>query len=214
MDQVREEKICLTDVKKMGFTPKMIDELLPAPELKPNPRYSKAAPMKVWKLSVVKEVMGTPEYIAANAKRLKRSAASSKGVQTKTDKLLAEAKDQSEHVHVKAVDLETLRHNTLREKKDWYDEQNFLRERYNRNDVYTADEGTVKRWMVNYIRHHLTEYDDEFPELDGRTGRGKAYLYYFDTVMEKIAEAYPELKDECERQIRCKREPFGYLWIG
>ena len=42
-----QEKITLTQVKAMGFNDKLIRELLPEPELKINPRYKRAAPMKL-----------------------------------------------------------------------------------------------------------------------------------------------------------------------
>ena len=64
-----------------------------------------------------------------------------------------------------------------------------------------ADRDTVRRWMVNYIRHNLTRYDEFLYEARGRTGIRFAYPEYRCAVLEEIARVYPELQEECKRQI-------------
>ena len=74
--------------------------------------------------------------------------------------------------------------------------------------VNDSDEKTITRWMVNYIRHELTDYnlEVEVADMQNTVGRLDAFLAYEEAVYSNIASVYPELKDECERQFAEKRE--------
>ena len=82
-----KEKITLSTVKSMGFTDKLVKELLPAPELKANPHYTSGPKMKLWDLDTVKAAMDTEQFQKTSAAREKRKAAAQKAVATKTQKL-------------------------------------------------------------------------------------------------------------------------------
>lgn len=58
-----------------------------------------------------------------------------------------------------------------------------------------ADSRTKQRWTVNYVRHMLTNYDRLLLCVPDE---GKAGLKVM--VLDEIAETYPFLKEECERQ--------------
>ena len=195
------DRITLTTVKGMGFTDKLIRDLLPEPELKQNPHYKCASPMKLWEKSVVEKAMQTEIFINAQAQRQKRKESAQKAVKTKTDNLIAQILKDIENISVKRLNMGDLHKRTLEAKQDYYDWRYY--DTYY-HDAYEADEETQDRWMVNYIRHNLTSYDEELWNMSGKTGKGKAYLIYFEAVLHKIAEIYPELKDECESQIERK----------
>ena len=197
----RVEKICKATIKEMGFTEKMIRDLLPEPELKQNPQYKHAAPMKLWVKSEVESIMKTDAYKAAAEKAARRKASAAKAVATKTDTLMAEMAKKIEQISVRRISIEELVDTTLRCKQAWYDWHGNWDEYRTVDD---ADEETVMRWMVNYVRHNLTDYDHDLFETSGKVGKYAVYLPYFKAVMEKIAETYPELKDECEDQVRKK----------
>ena len=55
--------------------------------------------------------------------------------------------------------------------------------------------------MVNYVKYKMTYYDGELLEIAEKTKNYEAYTLLLRTILLKIAEAYPELKDECMRQI-------------
>mgnify|MGYP003321335147 CR=1 FL=1 len=56
--------------------------------------------------------------------------------------------------------------------------------------------------MVNNIRHNYSNYD-ETTRLVNRINRSdNDYNQYKNCVLNKIADAYPFLKKECERQKR------------
>jgi hypothetical protein len=52
----------------------------------------------------------------------------------------------------------------------------------------------LARITVNYIRHELSEYDQDLMGLWGRVGKGEAYLRLNKKSYAAIAAQYPELK--------------------
>ncbi len=60
--QHNETMIMLTDLKHMGFSEKLIDELLPAPELKVNPRRPGGPRMRLWHEDDVRGAMKSDAY--------------------------------------------------------------------------------------------------------------------------------------------------------
>lgn len=199
--QPRVPKLTQAGLKDLGWTKTMIETLLPEPELKDNPHYKCAAPMKLWTVEVVEAVMETPEYAAAAALAAKRKAAAKKADETKTANAVALAVSLAEKITVKVIPVESLRSRTLAAKQAWYDSHDY----YDfPREAYGADEATMARWMVNYIRHNLTEYDRTlYDHLNIRTQKG--WLIYTEikrATLEKIAQAYPTLADEANYQAQ------------
>ena len=73
--------------------------------------------------------------------------------------------------------------------------------------VEHTEPGALARWKVNYLRHGLTRYDELLDGLYASTGRAVAEELLRRKVYAAIAEAYPDLARECERQLR--EEEFG-----
>ena len=189
----------------MGFNKKLIASLLPDPILKPNPHYKRASKMKLWSEADVMAAMQTQEFADEQIKIQKRRASAAKAVQTKTEKTVQLAERNISEISVQRIDIDKLRQKTLDTKQNWYDFQANLRWDWDRYyTAYEADEETVERWMVNYIRHRLTKYEDTLDSYTGKTGKQDAYMLYSTAVLEKIAEVYPELADECKRQAEAK----------
>ncbi|MFD0633186.1 hypothetical protein ACFQ9X_17975 [Catenulispora yoronensis] len=68
------------------------------------------------------------------------------------------------------------------------------------------DPRTLNRWKVNYLRQQLARYDPMIEGLFGRVGRADAEQSLRRRVFEAIVKTYPELQDECQRQLRvCER---------
>ena len=66
------EKICLSTVKSRGWTPALIDELLPEPELVRNPHYRSASEMKLWNLDDVIKAEENEKFKEFYAKKMAR----------------------------------------------------------------------------------------------------------------------------------------------
>lgn len=77
-----------------------------------------------------------------------------------------------------------------------YDDD-FYREPASRN----SSELFLERVTVNYIRHVLTSYDSKLFAQKGKVGGGDAVPIIRRRVFEEIALAYPQLADECDRQM-------------
>lgn len=197
---MHEKKLTKTEVKNLGFSETLIKNLLPEPEEKPNPYSKRAAKMCLWREEDVKAAMSDKRFTDYQEIRVKRQAASKKAVMTKTQRLVDTYVEIANKITITVRPLSEIREEALKAKESWYESNN----RYY-DDVCYADEYTVNRWMVNYIRHHLTHYDEHLYDLKGKTGKDSAYKDFVVIILEKIAEAYPALKDECDNQILFKQ---------
>lgn len=198
-EKTNESLISQTTILSMGFTKSMIDKLLPAPILKQNPRYKSAAPMKLWKEADVLAVMETAAFQAAAAKAAQRKQAAAKAVDTKRKNAEVLADDLIASIHVQRIELPELEKLALASQQRWYDFRG-------RGEIEFPSRETVDRWIVNYIRHKLCEYDDSLYTLF-RPGKmaNKDMLYprVKRETLAKIAQVYPELAEECKKQAEC-----------
>lgn len=191
-----EKMITQSAVLSMGFTKSMIDKLLPAPTLKQNPHYKSSAPMKLWEESVVLSAMETEAFREASAKAERRKAAASKGIDTKRKNAETLAEELIAAIRVQRIELPELERLTLDAQQRWYDFRG-------RGEIEFPDRETVDRWMVNYIRHELCEYDDSLYTLfcPGKMAdKYKLYPKIKRETLAKIAQVYPELAEECKAQ--------------
>lgn len=189
----------------MGFTDKMVKELLVPPVLKKNPVYSSGAPMKLWERKYVETVMSTAEYKAAKAVADGCRASARKAVETKEQKSRQILSEDVAHICVERIDIAQLMSDVLAAKSEWYEMQDEIRGEYTHfsDSVCAADDATKARWYVNYIRHNLTQYDEALWDFRGKVGRNAMYCEYRKAVFEKIKEVYLEFEDECIRQMEC-----------
>lgn len=195
MEEQKEQLISQTTVLSMGFTKSMIDKLLPPPILKRNPHYASSSPMKLWREDDVRSVMETQEFQTMAAKSAARKAASAKAVETKRQKAELLTDELIKNIKVRRWNMAVLERKTLDDKE--------LRNLEHGNfDMPMPDTKTLERWMVNFIRHNLCEYDDSLEELFGLVGKDELYQRLKSETLAKIAEVYPELEAECKRQAK------------
>lgn len=217
MDMEMNEKITLTKVKQMGFSDKLISLLLPEPELVDNPYYKSAAPMKLWNMNDVEEAMKKDAYINYQEKRQKRKTAAEKAVRIKKINLLNAIQEESDKIMIKIIPFDTLKSKAIQAKQEWYNQHYDPLSDEFRKSAYNADEDTINRWSVNYLRHRMTSYDEQLFKMARKTGNREAYMLLFELILNKIGKSYPELSDECTRQIeekRCKYQlqSFDFGW--
>lgn len=192
-EKQKEQLISQSAVLSMGFTKSMIGKLLPPPVLKRNPHYASSAPMKLWREDDVRSVMGTQEFQTMAAKAVARKAASAKAVETKRKNAEAIADELIASIHVTRMPV--LEEATLNAKQEWYLEHGNV-------DILSPNTETLERWMVNFIRHNLCEYDDKLVDLFGLVGKEELYHRLKTETLAKIAGVYPELDVECKRQAQ------------
>lgn len=193
-------------IEEYGWTKSLISKFLPDPVLKANPHYRKAAPMRLWDEDTVKQVMTTSEFQDAMEKANKRKKSASKAVETKYSNMNHSVQLFIDSITIKVLSDEELKTKALKAKQEWYQchpcslNGDWIDEPYMKN-AYTANEETINRWIINYIRHNLVSYDNFLGSIDGKVGSVEAYPEVKIAVLEKIANTYPKYKDECERQI-------------
>lgn len=187
------EYISKTTLLSRGWNEKSIDEILPPPRLVDNPHYKCASPMQLWDIKVVERKEKTKKFKEYAEKKAKRSKASKKAVQTKIENTMSLLPTFS--LEVERVDLDTLREWTLNAKWQWYA---WTDQHYKADSVDYADEETILRWELNFIRHNLTNYDEELGKLYRQVGKDIVYSKYRSELMKKIFEVYPELEKKID----------------
>lgn len=195
MEEQKEQLISQTTVLSMGFTKSMIDKLLPPPILKRNPHYASSSPMKLWREDDVRSVMETQKFLTMAAKSAARKAASAKAVETKRQKAELLTDELIKNIKVRRWNMAVLERKTL-------DDKELRNLEHGNYDMPMPDTKTLERWMVNFIRHNLCEYDDSLEELFGLVGKDELYQRLKSETLAKIAEVYPELEAECKRQAK------------
>ena len=197
--KTRGNYFSVTELKERGWTDTMINKLLKRlrPKLIENPYYACAAPMKLYLKKSVLKKEDTEEFKILLEKSKVRKAISQNTVKTKIKKTLE--KMESFSLEVERIPLDELKKLTLEHKQAWY---NFIAQQrgyYESDYAWGADEETIERWELNFVRHRLTNYDYELSKLKNKVGKDIAYQKYHNILLDKIEEVYPELKDAIGR---------------
>ena len=184
-----------SNLLKMGFTKKLIEEHLHEPLLKDNPHYRMGPKMKLYLAKDVEKFMKTDIFLNYQESRKNRVNAAIKNANKRREENYRYIDDEISKIIVKRVSLDELERLTLEAKLDWL--------LWTRDDFYGFDDlsdETLARWMINYIRHNLTNYDEILDNIKGKFGVEEAYIKYKKILMLKIKEVYPELFIETKEQ--------------
>lgn len=201
----RDELLSATELRERGWTESMIKRILGDPDdTRPNPRYKHAGhPMRFWSRARVDQIETTDEF-RERAQQAKKRSAKAKETAARQAKTLAELVANIE-VIVPEMPFDELIQQTI----EHYNERgtgNYLGKR----DWNPIDEDTdtdyLNRQAVNYLRHEHTQYEEEIEALSGKVGKNDALLELRVRVLEAIESTYPELYDECRRQIEVAEE--------
>lgn len=184
-----------SNLSKMGFTKKLIEEHLHEPLLKDNPHYRMGPKMKLYLAKDVEKFMKTDIFLNYQESIKNRVNAAIKNANKRREENYRYIDDEISKIIVKRVSLDELERLTLEAKLDWL--------LWTRDDFYGFDDlsdETLARWMINYIRHNLTNYDKILDNIKGKFGVEEAYIKYKKILMLKIKEVYPELFIETKEQ--------------
>lgn len=184
-----------SNLLKMGFTKKLIEEHLHEPLLKDNPHYRMGPKMKLYLAKDVEKFMKTDIFLNYQESRKNRVNAAIKNANKRREENYRYIDDEISQITVKRVPLDELERLTIEAKVDWI--------LWTRDDFYGFDDlsdETLARWMINYIRHNLTNYDEILDNIKGKFGVEEAYIKYKKILMLKIKEVYPELFIETKEQ--------------
>lgn len=163
MKKERPKMIAQTTVISMGWTKAMINKLLPEPELKDNPNYRSAAPMKLWPEELVKRVMETEEYRTEKEKADRRKKSAQKAAETRIVNFCNRAEDRAGTIEIIVLDDDELRERTLRHQEAIIEGREYAFQAY----IERQQERGYRRGEYK----SLEEYCEE---------EGKDYNYYFE----------------------------------
>jgi hypothetical protein len=176
-----------------GWTPAMIRDLLgTADRRRPNPRYRKASPMRLYDARRVEQAEAHPEFAAARTNAARRSEVARHAADRRRAKTMAA-------VEQLAITVPVMGREELIERAC---------SAYNRLEAGLFDEPAspdsdpafIKRITVDHLWHDLAGYDQALADQYGRLGGDAAEDRIRERVYEAIARAYPYLAEECRRQ--------------
>lgn len=137
----------------------------------------------------VHDIELTPAFIADVAAGEKRRLAALKVNEKRRADLLAAVEAMTVEVKVRSLA------DVIRMGEDhWFQRNIGFRDRT------VLPDDMRQRLAVNFIRHHLTEYDDSLEEVAGKVGVDLAVQGIRRKVYLAIAAAYPDFASECVRQ--------------
>jgi len=179
---MEDNYITLSGLKERGWTDSIIKKmnLLPDKSTK-NPRYNKAAPMKLYLVSKIEELEKSEQFCNLITKSQSRKKGAEKAVETKIAKLYKYV--ETVPIEIEFVPEPQVTIDAINAYNDWHD--------FDLNNCINpaslnSDELFLMRIRGNYIRHNLTNYDEILAVLKGHTG---------------IKEVYPDLKRKVMNRI-------------
>lgn len=191
-------------LKERGWTAAMIRDLLGDPdELRPNPRYRSAAPMRLWSADRVAAIESGADFTARLTASKKRSAVSVAAADRRREQLLDALSEVT--VTVPGLGDDELGRKAIlhRNRVSEFHPSGAPRESFEWADPdrpLGVDSGALERWEVNYLRHVLTRYERELDAVAGKVGVRDAVDMIREKVYDAIADRYPRLAAECRRQ--------------
>ena len=190
--------ITLTNLKKKrGWTDSLIRDFLGNPDqVKTNPRFASAAPMKLFEEKRVKRVEKSPKFKQAQAGCKGRREAAQKALATKRKKI--DAYVEQVKIEVPQMERDKLIQCACNSFNVGRDDGDLARP--------DSAPGFLARICVNYLRHEMTEYEHHLDLIAGKVGARDAYLEIKEKVLEAIGDQYDWLADECDRQENIMRE--------
>lgn len=200
-----------TQIKDRGWTDTAITKFLGSPDLRGKNRAGRKGKVSLYLIERVERVESTSAFRDYQAKSRARRASALQSAQRKRSETLAKVKSRLDSIHL-SDDAVGLSRAELRKKAS----DSFLEienRRAQRRRGYEPEKITSRRTEaffsrieVNWLRHEGTVYDDELKEYFNETGVGQAVDMVREHVYGLIAQAYPHLADECDKQLDKRRK--------
>lgn len=193
----RDDYWSLAALKGRGWSESLVRKLLGDPDENAcNPHFICAAPQRLYLRTRVKKVEASAAFKAEIAKVRKRRRKAKRVSKERRRKFLEEV---STNIKFKVPVLEEAE--LIRRACDHYNasDSEFLASPKSSQEF-------LDRICVNYLRHCLTDYDEQLDKLRGQVGVDEARLIVQEAVYYAIWESYPHLTEECDRQLKRRWE--------
>ncbi|ELP61909.1 hypothetical protein ACKI1I_09640 [Streptomyces turgidiscabies] len=194
-------------LRARGWTGGMVHRLLGAPDrLSVNPRLSAAPQVRLYRVERVETAERTDEFRRVAAFSARRSEAVRNAVRRRRLEVLERIR--TEPIEVPRLDpgklaLRAVEHRARREAAAGCRIE--LADDDSAQDTGRVHRASLAPWKVDYLRHRMSHYDgllDGLPGGERDSGRKEATELLRRRICAAIAEAYPPLEQECERQTR------------
>lgn len=199
-DTASSRHITKKTLKARGWTDSAIRRFLGAPDKqRRNPYGGSAPPILLWRESRVLEAEASPYFQVWQEVTAKRRQQASARMLELHDAWRKESIEWAESIPISVVALSPQK--ALQLAINHYNTHQF---ECGRDDYEPATINSrlsfLRRITVNYLRHCGTDYERLLTERFGKTGVNEAIRVIRRRVYEKIAETYPDLAYECQRQ--------------
>lgn len=179
------------------WTDSLIKRFLPEPDqVKRNPLYRKAPPMQLFRLERVIAIEESTDFQSGKAATDKRRTAGLVTADRKRKDTLDGVASLPAPILPK-LEPEKLTGRAIRHYNQLWED----RGRYEKNAKPTDDPAFLQRITVNYVRHMLTDYEHHLNALFRQVGKRDAIALVRQKVLQAIADAYPWLAGEANRQM-------------
>jgi hypothetical protein len=194
--------VTASGLKDRGWTDTLIRTFLPTPDrTRVNRHYQSGPPVKLYELGRVEAAEHNSEFKEAAVRAQTRSDRQ-KGV------ALKQSNELQERVSNLTIQVESRPLADVRNAAIWHYNSNPHDEIYFNLATTESDPEFLDRISVNYIRHCLTRYDRFLDEIMGKPGVMDAKRIIVEKIFDKIAETYPDLEAECDRQCQFRLSQF------
>lgn len=171
--QRRTDFYNLAELKERGWTPKMVSTLI---DVEPTEFWGfyKTRTQKCYLKAYIEDIESTDKFKAMLEAALARRQTAMASADRRRDELIAEYTKIANDMKVPDIPLAQLEGDAV---QHWYDHKCEVACYYGREcpEYPNPDENTLRRWVHNYVRHELTEYDRILDEIRGKVGVGEAY---------------------------------------
>jgi len=203
--KIDKRYITKEELKARGWTDLMIKLLLGNPDDTVKDPYYGNVSIKLYLVKRVSRIENSAVFFRLREMSVERHEAMRKVARMEEKEILKYI--DSIEIKVEKMDMKKIKKLAIeeynsRQIESGHVENMILYEKY-------LDNAFLSRIMVNYIRHNLTSYEDLLEELKGKEGKYEAYIKLKNKILEKIAEVYPELREECNRQMVIKGDNNG-----
>jgi hypothetical protein len=201
--RAKTEYLNSTDLRRRGWTTTAILRFAGEPDdTCLNPYYLSGPLINRYLKKRIEQIERTNKFQDWLDKSKKRKQGASVGVETKRQKLMCYL--DGVKIDVPIIDKERL----IQEAVKHYNAMSFCSPGPLKIAHETDNEEFLLRIAVNYLRHELSDYEDELYEIYGKVGVREAVSKLREKVYDAIGTAYPWLDDECRRQF-AKRNAAG-----
>jgi len=210
MNTDKRERITLSTLRERGWTPKLIERVLGAPDLEgENPHYTRAAPMKLYDLARVERAEERDDIRKVLAERPLRSARAKQGRRTHVERMKQWARTVP--MEVKTIERAELvrrarEHQRKRAATRWarraeYESRCWMRDEEPGPMISGSpetEERFERRITRNYVRHVCSPYDELLKKARKTNTGVEVYEILRERADEAVLRKYPWLRDPPE----------------